>query len=322
MTNLALSVPPRRTEEVMEEARDRGVYDDSRSVRRLGEGVEVPVTRPFGEHAVVGQNEPVRRRASLDDYVDDPPPYSLVGDAALVRFDGADEEHKKAVADALEEHHGVRVVLEELGVEGETRVPETRHVAGEIDTETVHRENEFEFALDPSSVMFSVGNAEERVRMRDTVEGDETVFDMFAGIGYFAVPCAVGGAQVIAAEKRREPYEYLVENARRNGVADNLDAHHSDCRDVEVDANIDRVVMGHFESTREDFLTHAFDSVGNECVLHVHDAVHEEAKEETVRAVKEAAHRHGYDAETTLRRVKGYAEGVAHVVVDTRVSHG
>ena len=322
MTNLALSVPPRRTEEVMEEARDHGVYDDSRSVRRPGDSVEVPVTRPFGGYTVVEQDEPVRRRVSLDDFVDDPPPYSLVGDVALVRFDGADEERERAVADALEEHHGVRTVLEDLGVEGETRVPETRHVAGDRDTETVHRENEFEFALDPSSVMFSVGNAEERVRMRETVEDDETVFDMFAGIGYFAVPCAVGGAQVVAAEKRRAAHVYLVENARRNGVSDSLDAHYSDCRDVEVDGKADRVVMGHFESARDDFLTHAFDSVGSEGVLHVHDAVHEEAKEETVRAVTEAARRHGYEAETRVRRVKGYAEGVAHVVVDARVSRG
>ncbi len=320
--SLALRVPPRRTEEAIEEARNRGVYDDSRSVRRLGDRVEVPVTRPFGEYDTVEQDEPVRRRVSLGDYVEDPPPYRLIGDVALVRFDAADEKRKQAVADALGKHHGVRTVLEGLGVEGEGRVPETRHVAGKRDAETVHRENEFEFGLDPSRVMFSVGNAEERVRMRETVGEDETVFDMFAGIGYFAVPCAVGGAQVVATEMREAAYEYLVENARRNGVADRLDAHHADCRDVKMDADIDRVVMGHFESTREDFLGHAFDSVGNGGVLHVHDAVHEEANEETVRAVTEAAHRHGYEAETTLRRVKGYAEGVAHVVVDTRISRG
>lgn len=323
MSRLALRVPLPRTEEAMEEARERGVYDESRSVRRVGDRTEVPVTRPLSlnGYEIVEQDEPVRRRVSLGDYVENPPPYSIVGDVALVRFgesdDNADEERRQEVADALKRHHGVRVVLEDLGVEGDKRVPETRHIAGERDTETVHRENGFEFALDASRVMFSVGNAEERVRMRETVDEDETVFDTFAGIGYFAVPAAVGGASVVAVEIRETAYEYLVENANRNGVADHIDARNADCRDVSVDA--DRVIMGHFEATRDDFLGHALDCVGDEGVLHVHDAVHENSKDETVRRVEEAARRHGYDATTDVRRIKGYAEGVAHIVVDACV---
>jgi tRNA wybutosine-synthesizing protein 2 len=306
-----------RTEEVMSEARERGVYDDSRSVRRVGDRTEVPVTRPFGGYETVEQDEPARRRVSLGDYVDDPPPFDIVGDVALVSFGDADEERERAVADALGKLHGVRTVLAHEGVEGDTRVPRTRHVAGERDTETVHRENGFVFALDPARVMFSVGNAGERVRMRDAVASGERVFDMFAGIGYFAVPAAVGGAEVVAAEVRETAHDYLAENARRNGVADRLDARHTDCRDVDVTA--DRVIMGHFDAT-DGYLDHALGRVGGDGVLHVHDAVHEESKEETARAVEEAARRRGYDAETKVRRVKGVAEGVAHVVVDARVS--
>jgi tRNA wybutosine-synthesizing protein 2 len=318
-TELALRVPVERTEEIMVEAREHGVYDESRSVRRVGDSTEVPVTSPLDGYRVVEQDEPVRRRVSLGDFVDDPPPYRIVGDVALVRFDEADDEREQAVAEALDEIHDIRVVLDELGVEGETRVPKTRHVSGEHDTETVHHENGFEFSLDPSNVMFSVGNAEERVRMREVVKEGETVFDMFAGIGYFAVPAAVGGASVVAAEIREAAYGYLVENARRNGVADRLDARHADCRDVSVDA--DRVIMGHFEATRDDFLKHALDCVGEEGVLHVHDAVHEESKDETVHAVEEKARKEGYAAETDARRVKGYTEGVAHIVVDASVRH-
>lgn len=315
---LALRVPPPLTEDVMREARDRGVYDEDRSVRRVGDYVEVPVTRPFGGYETVEQDDPIRRRVSFGDYVDDPPPFSLVGDVALVRFDDPDEEREREVAEALGELHDVRAVLDDRGVSGDERVPETRHVAGDSDTETVHRENGIEFALDPSDVMLSVGNSEERLRIHDAVDADERVFDMFAGIGYFAVPAAVGGASVVAAEVRRESYEYLVENATRNGVGEQIDARHSDCRDVSVDA--DRVLMGHFDATRDDFLTHAFDCVRDDGVLHVHDATHEDAVDETVEKIHENACRSGYELETTVRRVKGYAEGVAHVVVDARLS--
>ena len=314
---LALRVPPPLTEEVMREARERGVYDETRSVRRVGDRTEVPVTRPFGGYETIEQDDPVRRRVSLGDYVGDPPPFSVVGDVALVRFGDVDEERKRAVAQALDELHGVRVVLEQFGVQGEKRVPETCHLAGERDAETVHRENGFEFVLDPSRVMFSVGNAAERVRVHDAVSSEERVFDMFAGIGYFAVPAAVGGAEVVAAEVRETSHDYLVENARRNGVAERLDARHTDCRDIDVTA--DRVIMGHFDATDEMYLDHAFGCVRDGGVVHVHDAVHEESKEETASAVEQAARRRGYDAETTVRRVKGVAEGVAHVVVDARV---
>jgi len=314
---LALRVPPWRTEEAMFEARERGVYDETRSVRRVGDAVEVPVTTAFGGYETVEQDEPVRRRVSLEDYVDDPPPFSVVGDVALVRFGDPSAEREREVFEALEELHGVRAVLDDGGVSGEERVPETRYVAGDRDTETVHRENGFEFALDPSRVMFSVGNAEERVRMRDAVAEDERVFDMFAGIGYFAVPAAVGGADVVAAEVRRKSYDYLVENAERNGVSSRIDARHADCRDVRVDA--DRVIMGHFDATRDDYLGHALASLDSGGVLHVHDAVHENSTDETARRVEEAARKRGYDAETRVRRVKGVAEGVAHVVVDARL---
>jgi len=317
-TALALRVAPPRTEEVMREARERGVYDGSRSVRKVGANVEVPVTRRFGGYETVEQDDPVLRRVSLGDYVDDPPSFSLVGDVALVSFGDADGEREHAVAEALEELHGVGAVLAHEGVEGEERVPRTRHVAGERGTETVHSENGFVFALDPARVMFSVGNAPERVRMRGTVSEDERVFDMFAGIGYFAVPAAVGGAEVTAAEVRREAHGYLVENARRNGVSESLDARHTDCRNVDVTA--DRVILGHFDATDEGYLDHAFGCVADGGMLHVHDAVHEEESEETVCAVEEAARGHGYEADTDVRRVKGVAEGVAHVVVDTRVS--
>lgn len=318
--DLAVRVLPSRTEEVMEEARDLDVYDDSRSVRRLGEMVEVPVTRPFRGYETVGQNKPVARRVSLDDIVDDPPPYTVVGEVALVDFNACEEERKEEVADALMDLRSIRTVLEDNGVKGEERVPKTRHIAGDRSTETVHQENRFEFVLNPSRVMFSVGNAAERVRMRDAVVDGERVFDAFAGIGYFAVPAALGGAEVVAAEVRREAYDYLVENARRNGVSERIDAHHADCRNIEVSAN--RVIMGHFEATRDDFLGHALGCVGEEGVLHVHDAVHEASTDETVRAVEATASGGGYDVETDLRRVKGYAEGVAHVVVDARVSRG
>jgi len=315
-----LRVPPHSTERVMREARERGVYDETRSVRLNGGKVEVPVEEPYGDYTAVCQNSPKRRRVSLESFVDDPPSYRLVGDVALVEFGERGARERAEVAEALEEIHDTRAVLDDRGIEGEERVPDVRHVAGDDNTETVHHENGFEFALDPARVMFSTGNAEERVLMRETVSEGEKVLDMFAGIGYFAVPLAVGGADVVAVEKRRVAYDYLVENGERNGVEDSLDARHGDSREVSLNGEVDRVVMGHFDATGRAYLQSGLEAVGDEGLLHVHDAVHAENEDETLRRVESVAEDEGYETETGLREVKSYSEGVAHVVVDASVS--
>ncbi|MDY6779701.1 MAG: hypothetical protein SV760_03990 [Halobacteria archaeon] len=221
----ALRVPLEETEEAIERAESVGVYDDTRSVRNSGNVNEVPVEvpEPFGGmYGTVVQDDPVPRKVTLDDRLDgvSAPTWRVVGEVALVEFDDeTDRETKKEVADALLEHQsGVETVLDYRGVGGTEREPDVSYVAGDEETETVHRENGFAFELDPSEVMFSVGNARERVRMRDVVDESERVLDMFAGIGYFSVPLAVGGADVVAVEINPTAYGYLDSNVERNGV--------------------------------------------------------------------------------------------------------
>ena len=66
------------------------------------------------------------------------------------------------IAGALLQIGGVRtVMLNERGITGRFREPGLRFLAGEPNTETVHRENGCLFKLDVAKVMFSPGNMHE-----------------------------------------------------------------------------------------------------------------------------------------------------------------
>src|SRR6056297_3109564 len=150
---LAVLVPEPRTEIAIESLRTEGVYDDERAVSPSEEGkIALPVTRPPTETQVddvVRQVDPTYRTTDLDSVLEArgwtdaelenaPGSWAVVGDVVLVTIppECPDEE---AVADALLDlHGGAATVLADEGVDGVQREPQTRHLAGDRDTETVH----------------------------------------------------------------------------------------------------------------------------------------------------------------------------------------
>jgi tRNA wybutosine-synthesizing protein 2 len=149
---------------------------------------------------------------------------------------------------------------------GAERVPDLEVLRGEAG-EVVHRENGLVYRLDPSRVMFSGGNREEKARLAALAGRDERAADLFAGIGYFALPLARAGARVHAMEINPEAFGYLEDNLAANGLTDRVEADCGDCRDL-LRGVYDRLVLGHFEAPA--FLGEALAHVRGGSVLHVH----------------------------------------------------
>ncbi len=311
--------------------REEGVYDDARKISEGGpETVELPVTEPPTETAVVevveatdpdlrapGLADLLRERGWDEDDLDGVPrSWAVIGDIVLADFSDCPREGEVGEA-LLEIHGGADTVLAREGISGEHRKPDVRTVAGAGDTETVHTEHGTKYALDLAEVMFSPGNKAERRRMGDVVDDGERVFDMFAGIGYFALPMARAGAGVTATEINPTAFRYLLENAALNGVTDRIDAYRADCRDVETSA--DRVVMGYYDS--HEYLNSALAALDGEGILHMHEATPEaELPDRPVSRIEDAAGRAGREVEILDRRiVKSHSAGVYHVVIDARV---
>jgi tRNA wybutosine-synthesizing protein 2 len=169
--------------------------------------------------------------------------------------------------------------------------------------------------------MFSPGNKAERARMGEMVSDGERVLDAFSGIGYFALPMARAGAAVTAVERNPVAFEYLLENAVRNGVTDRIHAYRGDNREVvpDLDGGFDRVVLGHYDA--HESLEAVLPGLSPGGMVHLHEATPADlVPDRPVGRLEDAAAAVGRSvAVEAVRRVKGYSEGVDHVVVDAVV---
>jgi tRNA wybutosine-synthesizing protein 2 len=245
------------------------------------------------------------------------------GDVMVMRFPPALRPHEALVAGAFAQVFGLKSVLDdEEGVGGELREMRACRLAWGDDPVATHVENGIRYRFDASRVMFSSGNVHERMRAGQLPARGETVVDMFAGIGYFALPLAVHAraARVHAIEKNPVSYRYLVENAQLNEVADVIEPWFGDNREFPYEGIADRVMMGYFPGTHA-FLPKAFALLKPEGgTIHYHDTAHAERwKDELTRRVLDAGRACGRVlAIEHSRIVKTHSPGVVHAVLDVR----
>jgi len=255
-----------------------------------------------------------------------PSGYQRLGRVLLLRLPESLRPYFGVIGEAWRAELGVATVLVRTGpVEGELRTPRTERVAGSS-TETEVVEHGVRWRFDAARIMFAAGNKSERFRAGSLVGPGEVVADLFAGIGYFAIPAALSGptARVVAVEKNPVAYRYLEENARRNHVADRLRPLAGDNREVDLSpGSFDRVFLGYLPSA----LPWVERAVGlvrpSGGWIHVHtvqDA--DRALPAAVSAVEEALRSaNARSLEPPRPRVvKPYGPGRTHVVVDARIA--
>jgi tRNA (guanine37-N1)-methyltransferase len=287
--------------------------------------VFIPVTDPErvpSDLEVVFRDTPERSVQRMPaDILGFEPTYERLGDVVLLDEDDPDRAAEIAAA-VMESDLPVKTVLDRASkVKGEHRVRDWEVLVGE-GTETVHREYGCEYALDLASVYFSPRLATERHRVAEQVQAGERVFDMFAGVGPYAVPFAKRGAEVVAVDVNPDAVEYLRENLERNDVADRVTAICGDVREVASDYRdwADRIVMNLPHSAGE-FLDSAVTIAGEECVIHYYDIQHEDDPfgpgEAAIRAVAEPE----YEVEVETRHVvRSYAPHELNVCLDVRLA--
>jgi tRNA (guanine37-N1)-methyltransferase len=321
-----VQVPSQEGERTRQSLAERDVIDESHEIVHEGGRLYIPVTDETAvsaEYDVVYREVPRRETQTMPaDLVDFSPSYARLGDIVIVDEDDPDRASELAGA-IVESAIPTKTVLNRASkIRGETRVRDWAVLAGE-ETETVHREYGWEFALDLERVYFSPRLATERHRVIEQVQGGEHVFDMFAGVGPFAVPMAGRGAAVVGTDINETAVKYMRENARRNGVADDVTAIHGNVREIAPDYTgwADRIVMN-LPHSADDFLPSALTIAGKTCTIHYYDITHESDRYGPgERAIREAADG-VYDVSVETRRtVRSYAPREYNVALDVRLSH-
>jgi tRNA (guanine37-N1)-methyltransferase len=314
----AVRAPREEGEETRQRLDEEGVLDRDLRIQEEDGYLYIPVSDEPAEGDVeVRDFEEREGQKTPADVLGYEPSFEVVGDVALLEPDEGGEAGRAVV----EADNSVETALRiESAVKGEERTRELGHVAGEERTETVHREYGREFIVDLSDIYFSPRLAEERERVASQVEGDEKVFDMFAGVGPFTVAVAGRGADAVASDINEEAVEYLLRNAERNNVGERVTVYNADAREVVSETNVDadRVVMN-LPHTANEFLDVACESLGDDGgVVHYYDIRHEDDLfEGAVEEMREVADRHGYDVEVLETVVvRSYAPYDYNVCID------
>lgn len=239
--------------------------------------------------------------------------WKKIGDVLIL-----DNKFQMGCDDDLRElsiRHNVKTIMKIDHIQGTKREPVYRILWGN-ETETIHKENGCLFKLDLAKVMWSKGNNNERLRIAKLVEDGEDVIDMFAGIGYFSIPIGVhaNANRVYSIEINPNSYHFLCENIKLNKL-DNVTPILGDCRDITPKYKADRIIMGYVKTTHH-YLKVAIDSLNKGGTIHYHETVPEKLMNTrpVERIISQAGNR---DVEVLkVNRIKKYAPGVEHVVVD------
>jgi tRNA (guanine37-N1)-methyltransferase len=178
--------------------------------------------------------------------LDSPPSYQVIGDVAVICIPAAaDDRRREIAAGIISQHRKIKAVLNKTSkLSGETRTACYELLAG-CETVALHREFGFAYRFDLREVFFNPRLAHERMRVASMIWPGESVLVPFAGAGPFAIPAAARGARVLALEKSTAACRWLAENARLNGVENNLEIVKGDALSIEnlLAGEFDRAIL-------------------------------------------------------------------------------
>ncbi|KAK4798607.1 hypothetical protein SAY86_030933 [Trapa natans] len=125
----------------------------------------------------------------------------------------------------------IQTIVNKIGtITNEFRVPKFEVLAGKRDMVTEVKQYGAIFKLDYSLVYWNSRLEHEHKRLVSQFQPGETICDMFAGIGPFAIPSAQKGCIVYANDLNPESVRYLRTNAKANKVEDFVYAYNLDAR--------------------------------------------------------------------------------------------
>ncbi|CAE6076401.1 unnamed protein product [Arabidopsis arenosa] len=125
----------------------------------------------------------------------------------------------------------IKTIVNKVGtISNEFRVPKFEVLAGENGMETEVKQYGARFKLDYGLVYWNSRLEHEHMRLSSLFKPGETVCDMFAGIGPFAIPAAQKGCFVYANDLNPDSTRYLKINAKFNKVDDLICVHNMDAR--------------------------------------------------------------------------------------------
>ena len=253
----------------------------------------------------------------------------FVGDIAIVEIPHELSTYKKEIGKAiLNAHKQTYTVLAKSGaVEGVYRLRDFEVIAGAKKTVTIYREYGCVYHVDVAKAFFSPRLSTEHNRVASTVKTGETVVDMFAGVGPFAIPIAKKhkNVRVYAVDVNPDAVSLLKRNIAVNRVENQVVPFLGDAQHVikeQLSGKADHVIMNLPETALEfvDVACEAFKPEGG--ILHYYGFEKDSDPLETaIVRLTEAVNKSNRQVKTILlaKTVREVAPYSWQVVVDAEI---
>jgi tRNA (guanine37-N1)-methyltransferase len=294
----ACRVPVTRGEETRQQLAQDGILDQTLKPHVEGGYLLLPIIKEGTERALFVVRE---HRTEM-------PRHELIGGIAIML-----DHDPTAAEELLRSRPSLHTVLFPVSdVEGDYRTRRFEVLAGESTTRTTYIEYGNRFLIDLSLAYFSARLSTERQRIVAQMREGESVLDMFAGIGPFAISLASKAALVVAVDINPGAVQLMEQNARLNRIHRILPflADASRIGDI-IPWKFDRVIMNHpFGSLS--FLSEAFQLCRPGGTIHCY--VLETGEGDALPEIRKYP-----VTEVRERYIRSYSPGRWHAVYDIEV---
>ncbi|XP_013774433.1 tRNA (guanine(37)-N1)-methyltransferase-like [Limulus polyphemus] len=159
--------------------------------------------------------------------------YSLIGHILHLNLREHLNEYKELIAQVLlDKIKGVTTVVNKVNIIDSTyRNFKMELLAGENSMKVKVKENGSTFEFDFSEVYWNPRLCTEHARIVEKLKSGDTLYDVFAGVGPFAIPAAKKKCNVLANDLNPHSFQWLCSNSKLNKVGHLLQMYNLDGRD-------------------------------------------------------------------------------------------
>ncbi|XP_069772381.1 tRNA (guanine(37)-N1)-methyltransferase isoform X2 [Narcine bancroftii] len=159
--------------------------------------------------------------------------FSRVGHIAHMNLRDHQLPYKHLIGQVImDKNPGITSVVNKINIIDNTyRNFQMEILAGEDNMIAKVKENNITYEFDFTKVYWNPRLSTERGRIVDLLKAGDVVYDVFAGVGPFAIPAAKKNCKVMANDLNPESYKWLIHNCKMNKVDKKIQTFNLDGRD-------------------------------------------------------------------------------------------
>jgi tRNA (guanine37-N1)-methyltransferase len=305
MKSLYVVVPIKESGKILEELKKEGLMRRDMIIDRDERFLYIPVLQEIEgyplEYEVIEREIGASKAANRDyrdilDISEDlipllPRSFDIVGKIALMKIPEPLLSHEREIGNALlRTVKSIDTVARDDGVKERKRIRDLKVIAGKESLFTIHKEHGITLEMDLSKVYYSPRLATERWRVVESVQEDETIIDMFSGVGPFSIMIAKHRRpkRIYAIDINPDAVEHLLSNIKRNKVQ-GIDPICGDAGEIVPGLDKpDRIIMN-LPHSAYDYLEIALSALNSGGIIHYYEILSEEEKESRISKIMQNA---------------------------------